>query len=353
MNAEKIKIHKKKYELTLEYKWFKLMAFFLIFFCIIWDSFLIFWYSMLGDIGGGGDIIFALFPLIHVAVGLGLTYYTVALFVNKTIIKVNSESIEIKHKPLPWFGEKTIVTKDIEQVYVKEKVSQGKSGATYTYELFAKQKSGAKAIKILGGDIIGDSEDARLMEQEIESFLGIKDYQVRGEYQGEFKPVQKETPRQQIKEDNPTKINIKDLEKGAFLDYKNQSWEVVFQTQYDWTRGDTDKLYQLINNKSETFLLFVQQDMGILNTWVEEKISYDQIEEQKLLFKDQLSARQHIDSGNFFTSNEDNVTKIKQWRYISEDKKQSLRILEHEEKDWSGFVGKKIDSIEFSNILIP
>jgi len=168
-----------------------------------------------------------------------------------------------------------------------------------------------------------------------------------------LKPIQKETPRQQVKEYNPIKIDIKDLDKGAFLDYQNQSWEVVFKTQYDWTRGDTDKLFQLINTKSETMLLFIQQDMGILYTWLEEKIGYDQIEEQKIVFKEELSARQYVDSGNIFTSNEDNATKIKQWRYVARDKKQCLRILEHEEKDWSAFLGQKVDSIEFTNILIP
>jgi len=169
MNSDKIKIYKKKYELTIEYKWFKVMAFFLLFFCIFWDGFLIAWYTGLG-LSGGVDIVFMLFPLIHVAVGLGLTYYTVALFINKTTIKVNQDAIEIKHAPLPWFGAKTIETKNIKQLYVKEKANRGKNGTTYTYQLFAQQKGIKKAIKVLGGDIIGDSEDARLMEQEMESF---------------------------------------------------------------------------------------------------------------------------------------------------------------------------------------
>ena len=351
MNSDKIKINKKKHELTIQYKWFKLMAFFLVFFCIFWDGFLVAWYAGLG-MSDGIDIAFMLFPLIHVAVGVSLTYYTIALFVNKTTITVNTDSIAIKHAPLPWLGSKTVKTKDIEQLYVKEKANRGKNGTTYTYQLFAKQKGVAKALKILGGDIIGDAEDAQLIEQEMEAFLGIKDYQVRGEYQKEYKPLQEETPRPQVKEQNPTKINIKDLQKGALLDYQSENWEVVFETQYDWTRGDSDKLYQLINTKNETILLFIDQDMGILHTWVEDKISYDQIEEQKIIFTEQLSARQYIDSGNIFTSNVDQATKIKQWRYISQDKKQCLRILQHEEKDWSAFLGQKVDSIEFTNILI-
>jgi hypothetical protein len=350
MNSKKVKISKKKHELTIEYKWFKLMAFFLVFFCLFWDGFLIAWYTILGSVDEGGDIVFFLFPLIHVAVGISLTYYTVALFVNKTTIKVNANSIDIKHAPLPWLGSKTVETKNIEQLYVKEKVNRGKNGTTYTYALYAKQKGIAKALKVLGGDIIGDAEDAQLIEQEMEAFLGIKDYQVRGEYQKEYKPLQEETPRKQVTEQNPIRINIKDLTKGAFLDYHTQSWEVIFETQYDWTRGDTDKLYQLINSKNETLLLFIQQDMGVLYTWIEEKVSYDQIEVQKAIFKDQLAARQHIDSGNLFTSNADKVSKIKQWRYTSEDKKKCLRILEHEEKDWSSFLGQKVDTVEFTNI---
>ena len=102
--------------------------------------------------------------------------------------------------------------------------------------------------------------------------------------------------------------------------------------------------------KNETLLVFVQQDMGVVHTWVEEKVSYDQIEIQKAVFKEQFTAKEHIDSGNFFTSNQNKASKVKQWRYISEDKKQCLRILEHEEKDWSAFLGQKVDPVEFTNI---
>lgn len=353
MTSNKIKINKLGNELIIEYKWFKFIAFFLVFFCIIWDGFLVVWYTALGSGGGGADIIFMLFPLIHVAVGVGLSYYTLALFINKTIITVNRDSIDIKHTPLPWAGSKNILTQELEQLFVKQKASQGKNGTTYTYALLAMQKGVRKPITLVGSSVIGSADDAQLIEEEIEQFLGIKDYKVRGEFESEMKIVQEETPRQQEKNPNPTKIDIKDLKKGAFLTYKNQNWEVVFQTQYDWSRGDTDRLYQLVNDKSEAVLLFVQQDMGLLNTWIDEKISYDQIEVQKEIFKEQLSARQHIDSGNFFTSNDLNVSKIKQWRYISRDKKESLRVLQHDEQDWSAFLGKKVDNIEFTDILIP
>src|SRR5438445_5351048 len=57
-------------------RWFRPMHVFLLFFCIAWDSFLVFWYSMaiFAPAPGGFDIIAIVFPICHVAVGVGLTY---------------------------------------------------------------------------------------------------------------------------------------------------------------------------------------------------------------------------------------------------------------------------------------
>ena len=49
---------------------------------------------------------------------------------------------------------------------------------------------------------------------------------------------------------------------------------------------------------------------------------------------------------------ENQGVKIKEWKYISENKSKSLRILEHEDEDIFVFSGKKIQNYEFSNILI-
>jgi len=98
--------------------WFSPAVFFLLFFCIAWDSFLVFWYSMAlfapGE--GGFQWIAILFPIAHVAVGVSLTYFVVASFLNTTKIEVSNFDVSVRHGPVPWLGNKTINRKDILEI---------------------------------------------------------------------------------------------------------------------------------------------------------------------------------------------------------------------------------------------
>jgi hypothetical protein len=65
--------------LKIRRRWFSLKYVPLAFFCVAWDAFLVFWYAMaLGE--KGAPWIMVVFPIAHVAVGLGLTYSTLAGF---------------------------------------------------------------------------------------------------------------------------------------------------------------------------------------------------------------------------------------------------------------------------------
>ncbi|MCA9296510.1 MAG: hypothetical protein KC983_08330, partial [Phycisphaerales bacterium] len=63
-------------------RWFSPFAIVLAFFCVFWDGFIVFWYWMLtvgpaGRSAPSGMSMFALlFPLMHVAAGIGLTWFT-------------------------------------------------------------------------------------------------------------------------------------------------------------------------------------------------------------------------------------------------------------------------------------
>ena len=121
-------------------------------------------------------------------------------------------------------------------------------------------------------------------------------------------------------------------------------------------------LYQIQNSENKTTLLFVCQDMAIYDTWIEKRLTYQDLIQNnlgkiryevplELEFEKNLFFKEHINSGNEFVSEASNASKIKQYKYLSEDKKQSLRILQHEEEDVYVFAGKKVESYEFSNIL--
>ena len=62
--------------LRLSRRWFHPGLFFMLFFCIAWNAFLVGWYAMGFQMPDAGvmRIIFLIFPIGHVAVGVGLTY---------------------------------------------------------------------------------------------------------------------------------------------------------------------------------------------------------------------------------------------------------------------------------------
>ncbi len=168
-------------ELIITRRWFGLMFIFLAFFCVIWDGFMVFWFGMAFS---EGSLMMAGFGTLHAAVGIGLTYYVLAGFFNKTVITVGGRNFTVKHRPLPFPG-KELDPNDIEQLYCKEIVnrrssSSGGSSTYFTYELHALTRDG-KHQKVLKG--LTEVEQILYVEQEIERFLGIKDrsVEVRGE----------------------------------------------------------------------------------------------------------------------------------------------------------------------------
>lgn len=158
-------------------RWYSPMFFFFLFFCIAWDGFLLFWYSI--AFSEDAPWIMSVFPVVHVAVGVGLTYWTIAGFVNRTVIFVDGRELSVVHRPLPWFGTLRLPVDQIDQLYCKQKVSRGENGTSVSYQLFAAVKGGGRR-KILSG--LMDSDHALFIERRVESYLGIRDRRMTGEY---------------------------------------------------------------------------------------------------------------------------------------------------------------------------
>lgn len=153
-------------------RWFSISYFFLAFFCLFWDGFLCFWYSMAFK---SQNLVFALFPMLHLAVGVYLTYSVIAGFVNSSVIELNRKKLVITHGPLPWPGEVDVPIGEMEQLYVTEKV--GRKGSR-SYKLCALLKNGRK-IDLLSN--LDSPEIAFFIEQQVEEWLKISDRPVAGE----------------------------------------------------------------------------------------------------------------------------------------------------------------------------
>ena len=177
-------------ELTIRQRWFQWGLLFLLFFAIAWDSFLVGWYWMLtsGPCGGNDGmpgpfkLIFFVFPIAHVAVGVGLTYFVLAGFLNSTVIRVADGMLSVRHGPLPWRGNLDLPTDGIEQIYCQNKLrtnrdDNGHTSTSMSYEVHA-VVAGQKR-KLLGG--LHEADHALFVEQTLERFLKIEDRAVHGE----------------------------------------------------------------------------------------------------------------------------------------------------------------------------
>lgn len=163
----------------LAWRWFTPAAFFLAFFCVAWDSFLVFWYISVLSRGGGPEMLpFLLFPLLHVAAGIGLTVYTAALFVNRTALTLRDGSLQISHHPIPWRGARTLSTAGLSQFYVVQRVHRNKNTTSTSYDLMVLDAQDT-ATHLLRG--LSTLEQARYLEQWLEQALGIRNRPVEGE----------------------------------------------------------------------------------------------------------------------------------------------------------------------------
>ena len=129
-------------EFRIRRSWFSAQLYFLLFFCIAWDSFLVFWYAMALGIGnngqgGGFEWIAIIFPIAHVAVGVGLTYYVAAGFLNSTIIQLDQSMLSVRHGPIPWRGVTGVPVMEISRIEVD--FASSNSG-THSYAVSANRE---------------------------------------------------------------------------------------------------------------------------------------------------------------------------------------------------------------------
>jgi len=136
---------------------------------LFWDGFLLNWYR---NIEIDTELTAMLFPVIHFAIGAGLSYYALASWFNKSHIFVNGNNIEIRHRPMPWFGRKEIAFSDIKQLYVKERTPRYRSGTGGTYEVQAIMQNG-RTTKLVSG--LETSEQAFYIEQQVQKYLNSSD----------------------------------------------------------------------------------------------------------------------------------------------------------------------------------
>lgn len=173
---EKLEVVRHGSHVEIVRKWFGWQIVVMTGFAIFWDAFLINWYT---QVVPRGDRMAMYFPLVHVAVGIGITYYVVAGWCNRTHIVVGNGNVSVRHRPIPWFGNTKVDASNLRQLYAKEHVTRSRRGGeSSSYEVRAVTHDG-RNMKLVSG--LETSEQALYIEQEIERYLGIKDAPVVGQ----------------------------------------------------------------------------------------------------------------------------------------------------------------------------
>ncbi|MGE0490765.1 MAG: hypothetical protein AB7S38_16280 [Vulcanimicrobiota bacterium] len=162
-------------DITFTRRWFSPQIFALLFFCVFWDGFLIVWYSLAFS-AKNPPLAMLLFPLLHVAVGVLLSYTVITGFFNRSELKVDSMDFEVWHGPLPWPGGKKLRTNELKQFFVVQHI--GNKGSR-SYELCCLLANGDR-VSILSG--LHNVNEAYYLEQQLEKHLNIADEAVTGEF---------------------------------------------------------------------------------------------------------------------------------------------------------------------------
>ncbi len=247
--------------LEATYRWRNPKAYFLAFFCLLWNGFLVLWYSAALS---GNDSMALLFPIIHVAVGLGLTYYTLCLFFNTSLIRVDREQLLIQHRPIPWWGgDWNIPVQDIKQLFVKQHRRSNKGRVSYSYGIRIVKKDGQAAT--LFNVFSPSSEDMRRLEVAIEEQLRIADRPMEGEYRPPGDDAAAEplaVPRPIEPPANPHRPRLEHARRDDFVTLRDQDYAVVHHVQYDWNNGSSDLLLQLTGPDGALALYLEQQAAG-------------------------------------------------------------------------------------------
>ncbi len=163
--------------LVMKRRWLGPTHFFMLFFAVFWDGFLVFWYQTALD-SGDADPVALLFPLLHVAAGVYITYIAITGFLNRTTITVAEGRLKVAHGPLPWPGNLDLDASRLRQLFVRRKSYRTKGGGERSTYAVAADMNGT-ALDILRS--LSNVDEARFIEQTIETHLGIVDDPTAGD----------------------------------------------------------------------------------------------------------------------------------------------------------------------------
>ncbi len=128
--------------LRMSWRWWRWQYAALVLFVIAWDSFLVFWYSMAFfgvRHGHGGEALWIMFvfPILHLAVGVGLTYFLIAAALNRTVIQIDAYQLSVRVGPVPWRGSRDYPRESLRRLRLSATTRRNRGMETTSYAVVA------------------------------------------------------------------------------------------------------------------------------------------------------------------------------------------------------------------------
>jgi hypothetical protein len=163
----KFRVNETPGEIEITWRWFNpAMHLFMAFFCTAWDSFLVFWYTH--AFKSGAPWIFKVFPIGHLAIGVALTYVTLAGFWNRTTVRASRDRLTIQNGPLPFRRSLAFGPGELTRVHAQVRPNFSRNGNP-VWRLIAVGRDGGE-IPLLSW--LDDETQAQYLAQKIGGFVG-------------------------------------------------------------------------------------------------------------------------------------------------------------------------------------
>lgn len=91
---------------------------------------------------------------------------------------VDSRQLSVHHGPVPWLGNLTLNSRDLEQFYVVQREHNNRNGSYYRYNLNAVTRDHREVVVLKGLETV---DQGLFLEQSLEELLNIRDPAVAGE----------------------------------------------------------------------------------------------------------------------------------------------------------------------------
>lgn len=178
---ERFKVSRDGTDVSIRWRWLRAEHIVMALFTAVWDGFLIVYYSRMAS-GSTPMSIGVWFPMVHVAIALGLTYSTLAAFVNRSEARtIGGHQLRLTIGPLPWWGGNITLGRDqIRQLYVHENFHHDtdSGSTTRSYDLRAMLADGREKKLVRR---LKERYEAAYLESALERALDMADARVPGE----------------------------------------------------------------------------------------------------------------------------------------------------------------------------